>query len=200
MIDDTLLFRRFFPELGTLQDADLTRRHLSDLKGSFVDEAAYAAALSAGDRLLYTVATVEPQDGEGALHYAIGRIMPGMVGAEYHMTKGHYHAWRAASELYIGLHGQGIMLLEEEKSGEGRAVALLPNSAVYVPGHTAHRTVNTGDVPLTYLGVYPAGAGHDYAAIAEHNFQQIVVVLQGEAVVLKRTAYLERRGRLSSGE
>ena len=31
--------------------------------------------------------------------------------------------------------------------------------------------MNTGNVPLTYLGVYPAKAGHDYAAIAGRNFR-----------------------------
>ena len=44
---------------------------------------------------------------------------------------------------------------------------LTPESAVYVPGHTAHRTINTGDMPLTYLGIYPARAGHDYGVIAD---------------------------------
>ncbi len=33
-------------------------------------------------------------------------------------------------------------------------------AVVYVPGHTAHRTVNTGPAPLVYLGIYPWDAGH----------------------------------------
>ena len=71
--------------------------------------------------------------------------------------------------MYFGLSGEGVMLLEDEASGEYRMVPLRPNEAVFVPGHTAHRTINTGRVPLTYLGVYPARAGHDYDAIARRN-------------------------------
>lgn len=56
---------------------------------------------------------------------------------------------------FSGLSGEGVMLLEDEAT-ESRLVPLRPHHAVYVPGHTAHRTMNTGTVPLTYLGVYPA--------------------------------------------
>jgi hypothetical protein len=34
-----------------------------------------------------------------------------------------------------------VVLLEGERSGESRIVPLLPDCAVYVPGHTAHRTM-----------------------------------------------------------
>jgi glucose-6-phosphate isomerase len=85
--------------------------------------------------------------------------MPGKIGDEYFLTKGHLHAWRPAAEFYFGLSGEGVMLLEDEATGESRLVPLRPHHAVYVPGHTAHRTVNTGAVPLTYLGVYPARPG-----------------------------------------
>ncbi|MEZ4638826.1 MAG: glucose-6-phosphate isomerase family protein [Caldilineaceae bacterium] len=116
-----------------------------------------------------------PDDGEGALHYAIGNLLPGRAGQEYFMTKGHFHAWRAAAEYYIGLSGEGVMLLESEDGEESRLLPLTANAAVYVPGHIAHRTINTGDEPLVYLGIYPAQAGHDYGAIAERNFRHVVV-------------------------
>jgi glucose-6-phosphate isomerase len=32
----------------------------------------------------------------------LGVLMPGKVGAEYFMTKGHIHAWRPAAEVYLG--------------------------------------------------------------------------------------------------
>ena len=65
-------------------------------------------------------------------------------------------------------------------------VLLQPNSVVYVPGHTAHRTMNTGDEPLVYLGVYPATAGHDYGVIARRNFRSIVVKRDGRPTMLPR--------------
>jgi glucose-6-phosphate isomerase len=163
-----------------------TNRFLSDLRGCFADAVAYAAAVSAHDALLYKVASMEPGAGEGDLHYGIGILMPGRIGKEYFMTKGHLHAWRDAAEVYIGLRGEGVMLLEDESGENGRLVPLLPNQIVYVPGHTAHRTMNTGKIPLSYIGVYPAKAGHDYSTIAARNFHHVVIEHEGKPVMLKR--------------
>ena len=78
------------------------------------------------------------------------------------------------------------MLLEEENSGESRLVPLGAHQAVYVPGHTAHRTINIGAEPLVYLGVYPARAGHDYGVIAKRNFRKVVIEREGQPVLLDR--------------
>ena len=80
------------------------------------------------------------------------------------------------------------MLLQDEVSGASRAVPLRPNQAVYVPGHTAHRTINVGDVPLVYLGIYSARAGHDYAIIAERNFSKVLIERNGEPKLLDRAS------------
>ncbi len=180
---------QFDPEQAVVPGARVTERRLSDLRGVFADEAAYAAALAQGDPVLYRVYPVEPAQGEGQLAYALGVILPGKVGAEYYLTKGHYHAWRPAAEFYIGLRGEGVMLLEDE-AGASQLLPLVPDSAVYVPGHTAHRTINTGNEPLVYLGVYPADAGHDYGAIAERNFAQVVVERDGQPALMDRTTFL----------
>jgi glucose-6-phosphate isomerase, archaeal len=176
----------FDPATGAIPGAPVTRRHLSDLRGCFADAAAYEAALAAGDPLIYSVAAIDPADGEGDLHYGVGLLMPGRIGQEYFMTKGHLHAWRPAAEFYFGLSGEGAMLLEDEATGESRLAPLRPHQAVYVLGHTAHRTVNTGRVPLTYIGVYPAKAGHDYSAIAKKNFRCVVVEQEGRPALVKR--------------
>ncbi len=102
------------------------------------------------------------------------------------MTKGHLHAWRPAAEFYFGLSGDGVMLLEDERTGESRLLPLRPHHAVYVPGHTAHRTINTGPAPLTYLGIYPAKAGHDYSAIARKNFRCLVIERDGQPALIER--------------
>lgn len=179
---------------GTIPGAILVERYLSDMQGYFTDQAAYAAALAQGNPLLYTVAGVEPANGAGALHYGIGRVLPGRIGDEYFMTKGHFHAWRPAAEYYIGLSGEGVMLLESEDGSEREMVPLLPNSAVYVPGHIAHRTVNTGTEPLVYLGIYPAEAGHDYGAIADRNFHSVIVARNGQPVCMDRADFLAELG------
>ena len=185
-------FTQFDPIAGRIEGAPLLERRLSDLRGYFVDDAAYAAALAQTDSLLYTVANVEPAQGEGALHYGISCIMPGRVGDEYYMTKGHYHAWRPASEYYIGIRGTGILLLEDEESGVCWSTPLIANSGAYVPGHAAHRTVNTGTEPLIFLGIYPYNAGHDYGAIVERNFRHVVVQVEGQPVILPRAEYQAR--------
>ncbi len=176
---------RFDAETGRVDGVEPIVRRLSDLAGCFSDEAAYQEALKE-DPVVYTLSAVTPAEGDGQLHFGIGRINPGRVGAEYFLTKGHLHVRRETAEVYIGLSGEGLMLLEDEWTGESIAVALTAGSVVYVPGHTAHRTINTGDRPLVYIGVFPSDAGHDYARIAERNFRKVVVESGGRPEVVDR--------------
>lgn len=177
-------------ETGVIGDAPRVRRHLRDLAGCHAEVAAFERATSAANPLVYTVSSVEAGTGDGGLHYGLGMLMPGRVGSEYFLTKGHYHAWREAAEVYIGLRGEGCMLLEAEGTGETRLLPLSAGGVVYVPGWTAHRTVNTGAKPLVYLGVYPARAGHDYAPIARTNFRHVVVAGPDGPRLVERTVFL----------
>jgi len=194
MLAPEKILSRFNPFSGEIAGVPMVKHHLSDLRGCFADTAAYEAALAQDDPLVYTVASVTPADGDGDLHCGVGLIRPGKIGGEYFMTRGHLHSWRAAAEFYIGLSGEGVMLLEEEATGESRLVELRPNSVVYVPGHTAHRTINVGRTPLTYLGVYPAKAGHDYAAIAKNNFRCVAVERNGKPEMIERNDLLASKG------
>jgi glucose-6-phosphate isomerase len=186
MLNTEKLLSQFNPITGEIRGVPTVKRHLHDLRDCFADAKSFNSAAATGNPLLYSVAAVEPADGEGDLHYGVGLLMPGKIGNEYFMTKGHLHSWRDAAEFYIGLTGEGVMLLEDETTSESRMVPLHPNGVVYVPGHTAHRTMNIGKTPLTYLGVYPAQAGHDYGAIAKKNFRYIVVEREGRPVMLER--------------
>lgn len=180
------LMQQYNPLTAEMEGGKVVERRLSQLEGCFEDEAAYRAALGAGDPLVYKVTAIEPANGSGDLHYGLGILHPGKVGREYYLTKGHLHSTREAAEVYIGLSGQGMMLLEDEQSGESRLEPLGTGKVVYVPGHTAHRTMNTGSEPLTYFGVYPANAGHDYGAIAERNFHKILVDRNGAPQLVDR--------------
>ncbi|MBE2212844.1 MAG: cupin domain-containing protein [Opitutaceae bacterium] len=180
------LLSRYDPATGTLDGASPVERRLADLRGCFADRGAFDAALALDNPVVYRVGSVAPAEGEGDLHYGVGCVMPGRIGDEYFLTKGHLHAWRPAAEFYFGLAGEGMMLLEDESDGASQMVPLRPGHAVYVPGRTAHRTVNTGLVPLTYLGVYPARAGHDYATIEHCNFRACVVERGGQPVLVPR--------------
>jgi glucose-6-phosphate isomerase, archaeal len=185
----------YSPTEGLIEGKTAIERRLSDLRGAFADPAAYAAELAQEDRVLYRVTAVEPAQGEGQLHYTLGVLMPGTIGQEYILTRGHAHAWRPAAEVYLCLRGQGIMLLEDATTGRAWHEPFPANGAVYVPGSTFHRTVNTGEEPLVYWGIYPWNAGHDYEAIAGRNFRQVVVRVNGQPQVMERAEFLKTLGR-----
>jgi glucose-6-phosphate isomerase len=176
---------------GTIDGGDHVVRRLGDLAGVFANRTAYDEALRNGNPVVYTVSSLQQSSGEGELHCGLGTILPGRIGQEFFMTRGHIHAYRPAAEYYVGLRGKGIMLLEQE-TGEGAEwCELLPDCLVHVPGNTAHRTVNTGDGPLVYLGIYPATAGHDYAAIGPRNFKNVVVATAQGPRVINRARYMQ---------
>jgi glucose-6-phosphate isomerase len=190
------LVSRFNPDTGIIDGVPTVTRRLRDLRNCFVDERAYEAALQQDNPIIYTVASVQPAAGDGQLHYGIGMIMPGRIGDEYYLTKGHLHEWWPAAEVYVGLRGEGAMLLEDVTTGDSTMVELIPDSVVYVPGFTAHRTVNVGAVPLVYLGVYPAAAGHDYSTIAERNFRKVIVMRNNRPAMMEREEFVRGLGRI----
>ena len=191
---------RFDPVNATIKGHPVVERRLSQLHGIFADDTAYDESLKdKNDPLVYHVTSVTPVDGDGQLHYGIGMIMPGRVGQEYFMTRGHFHEWRMAAEIYIGLSGTGLMLLEDENDSTVRLIELCKNSVVYVPGQTAHRTINTGAEPLTYMGIYPAEAGHDYGALATRNFSKVVVEQDDLPVLSDRQIFLDMLAQTKGG-
>lgn len=166
----------------------LVERRLSDLAGCFEDEDSFAKSLAKGNPLIYQVSSQEPGNGLGDMHFGIGMLMPGRIGDEYYLTKGHLHESREAAEVYICLSGTGAMLLEHEQTGDVQLVPMTSHSFVYVPGYTAHRTVNTGTEPLRYIGVYPANAGHDYQTIAKRGFRhRVVATTDGPQLLLRES-------------
>jgi len=179
------------PATASIAMVDAGKRWLSQLADCFADEQDYQAMLSRGDQVVYGVTSLDMARGEGQLHYGLGILHPGKVGREYFMTKGHLHAWRPAAEVYICLQGQGMMLLEHESEATADVVPFSANSVVYVPGHTAHRTINVGTQPLVYWGVLSSEAGHDYEAIRDRNFSQVVIELDGQPCALPRKDYLQ---------
>lgn len=191
MVSFARLFSTFDPESGTIDGSRIVSRRLSDLSGVFADASAYDERLKSDDPLVYTVSAFEAAEGEGQVHCGLGIVYPGRVGNEYFMTRGHLHARREAAELYIGLRGRGVMLMQAEDGTHERSVDLIRDSLAYVPGHVAHRTINTGNDPLVYLGVYPANAGHDYETIKKRNFRSVVVMRDGKPVIVPRDEFLD---------
>ena len=196
MIPLAQLASRINISAGTIEGCPVTRRTLSQMKGLFVDTDACGAILRTGDPLLYTVSTCQCGSGPGELHCGLGVIQPGLVGDEYYMTRGHFHMKREAPEIYIGLRGSGLMLMQSPDGTASRTAEITGECLVYVPGHTAHRTINTGDEPLVYLGIYPADAGHDYASLSERNFTDVVIRQGGRPAVAVRSTYIASLNKL----
>lgn len=106
--------------------------------------------------------------------YCISKLLPGRVGEEFWMTKGHYHTILGTAEIYFCLRGEGYMLM---KTTDGRVAAerMTRGQMVYVPPYWAHRSVNTSAIdPLISFCVYPAEAGHNYGDIITQGFPQRV--------------------------
>jgi glucose-6-phosphate isomerase, archaeal len=144
-------------------------RRLSDMIGAYADqEAARSLLAHADDPVIYTGydASVPPEAGHLTFRTTI--IMPGTIGSEYFMTKGHHHV-RDSAEFYLGMSGAGLMLMQS-RAGEFAQQKLEPRASVYVPPGWAHRTVNVGDEPLVFLAVYFGDAGHDYESVADVGF------------------------------
>jgi glucose-6-phosphate isomerase len=175
---------------GSIDGCPVTHRRLSQMKESFADAESCGALLLSGDPVLYTVSTCEFAQGSGQLHCGLGVIRPGLVGEEYFMTRGHMHARREAPELYVGIRGRGIMLMQREDGSGSSTAELAGECLVYVPGNTAHRTINTGEEPLVYLGIYAADAGHDYESVRIRNFSDVVIRRGGRPAVVARSAYI----------
>jgi glucose-6-phosphate isomerase, archaeal len=180
----------FDPLLGAITRVRAVVRRLSNLCGCFVDTTAYFNALANGDSIVYNLSSVNSAEGEGQLHYGLCQLMPSKIDGEYCLTRGHSHVWRSAAEGYVGLSGEGYVLLDRKTTGESQMLRLVVNTTVYVPGYTIHRAVNTGYIPLTYRSRYPAKAGHDYAAITAKNFQSVIVSIDEKPTLVERQIYL----------
>ena len=159
------------------------KRYLHDLEGLFADSIA-EDALMINNPLLYEVheATENPMV-EGQLRYSTTTIYPGKVGDEYYFTKGHYHAIGNRAELYMGLAGEGYLLLMTP-DGTINIQHMTPGAMSYVPPFWAHRTINVGKENFVFFACYPSDAGYDYTSIADKGFSQIVVERDGKPTLV----------------
>ncbi len=173
-------------ETGRLTGAAETlSRRLADLAGLFSDEAAEREAISRDNPLVYQVflPILREDSDAGELQYGSTVIYPGQVGEEYFMTKGHFHSERECPEVYLGCHGQGMLVLMD-REGRAEALPMQPGTIAYVPPDTAHRTVNVGRERFVFFAVWPRRAGHDYETIARHGFSHRILEQHGRPVMV----------------
>ena len=173
---------------GTLRPNHATvERRLSDMTGYYLTESERTDLGSAttadgelaphggdDDPLIYRVHLIPVPETNAEIQCSTTVLEPGRVGDEYYMTKGHFHEVRDRSEVYVGLAGEGRLVMATE-DGRHAVEPLGPGTVSYVPGGWAHRSVNVGDEPLVFFAAYVGDAGHDYGTIAEHGLPVIVV-------------------------
>ena len=168
---------RMLPESGELAGNNgRYEKFLGDLEGLYRDGTAHRAALAADTGApVYWVESSNTEPTDGGLITGISVLEPGRIGDEFAMTRGHIHAAHQHAELYVGLAGHGVMLLETI-DGRSRAVEVLPGEAVYVPGHWVHRSVNVGTESFVTLFCYGSAAGQDYGIIERAGGMKQLVV------------------------
>ena len=172
----------FDMERGFSNNADTTKRKLSQMKDMYCDTAAVNKILEEDDPLVYEFYEMGTPERFGELAFGTTILYPGMVGNEYYMTKGHFHTILETSEVYYTLKGEGYMLLENPE-GDTHLEKLIPGNVCYVPRRYAHRMINTGDTPLVTFFVFEAIAGHDYGTIETKGYRKLVVNKDGVPVV-----------------
>ncbi len=168
------------PETGVLTGA--TRRYLkrfADLAGIYQDEAAFGCVLAErGQEISYEVHEFRPNEHAGDLIFGTSILQPGRVGAEFTLTRGHIHARSNRPEIYQGLAGEGLMLMETP-DGQTRVAPLRPGGIVYVPPFWIHRSVNVGSAALVTFFCYPADSGQDYDIIRRSRGMRALIVDDG---------------------
>jgi glucose-6-phosphate isomerase len=159
-------------------ERERVERRLSDMRGMFLEDDS-----PEGDPVIYRVYAIPaPATGEEIL-CSTTELLPGRVGREYHMTKGHFHEIRSRAEVYVGLSGEGRLVTATE-DGRHAVEPIRPGTVSYVPGGWAHRSVNVGKTPLVFFAAYVGDAGHDYATIEREGFPVVIVAgLDGPEVV-----------------
>lgn len=167
-----------------------TKRKLKDLEGFFADMQSTERILNSGQNpIIYEVyESLQPQEG-GHLNLGTTILYPGKIGNEFYMTKGHFHVKEASSEVYLGLGGQGLILLES-RTGNSECLEMSKGDVIYVPPGWGHRTVNVGTGKLVFFFMYQADAGHDYESVRKRGFSKLVVERRGRVEVVDNPRFV----------
>ncbi|MDV6270878.1 glucose-6-phosphate isomerase family protein [Rhodococcus globerulus] len=169
------------PETGELIGSNgRYEKFIGDLAGLYRDAQAFEGRRDSHDGSpVYWVESSDTQGGEGGLITGISVLEPGTIGEEYYMTRGHLHQKSDRAELYLGLSGKGVMLLDS-LDGQSVALEIGPGDAVYVPGHWVHRSVNVGTERMSTLFSYACDAGQDYGIIERAGGMKSLIVIDGD--------------------
>jgi len=151
------------------KEIEHSTRTLGDIRSIF--EQSDLITAQQANHIAYNVTSYMPEkEGTpGGLYFGITNLHPGLVGDEYFMTKGHFHAIRDTAEFYWGIEGEGILILMDEL-GNIKGERMFPGSLHYIPARMAHRVANVSDAVLSFGACWYSNAGHDYESIGKKGF------------------------------
>lgn len=153
------------------------------MRGMYSDDTAEAQLIKDENPLVYEFYELGAPETAGDLAFGASITYPGRVGNEYFMTKGHFHTILETAETYYCISGQGYMLMENPE-GDWNAQKLSPGMMVYVPPRYAHRSINTGDMPLVTIFCFRGDAGHDYGTIETKGYRKLIVDKDGRPEIV----------------
>lgn len=159
-------------------------RRLKDLSGIFQDEKTFGSM--GPEQIAYTVQAWLPvaEGTPGGLFFGVSTIMPGKVGSEYFMTKGHFHAQSDRAEFYWGVQGKGMLILmDRDRHTWGEEI--YTGSLHYIGSEIAHRLANTGSENLVVGACWPSDAGHNYEEIAATGFSARLLEIDGNPLLIE---------------
>jgi glucose-6-phosphate isomerase len=160
------------------------QRVLNDISSIFLDQEALNSIPP--ETPVYKVQAWLPvADGTpGGLFFGTSTIMPGKVGKEYFMTKGHFHSHSDRAEFYWGIQGNGMLILMDRDRNTW-AEEVYAGSLHYIGGEIAHRLANIGSDNLIVGACWPSDAGHDYEEIARNGFSARLIEIEGNPVLVE---------------
>jgi glucose-6-phosphate isomerase len=172
--------------LTVLADGMLTgstagyEKRLVEMAGAYADAAAFQGAIETRgtDAVVYSVRSHQYDNSPGALIVGTSTLLPGTIGGEFAMTRGHLHRIANRGELYYCVSGHGLVLLDAV-GGDSATVELTPGLATSIPGGWVHRSVNIGTEPFVTLFCYAADAGQDYEVISAAGGMSMRIVDDG---------------------
>jgi len=177
---------------GEFKPHDRTHiRKLSDMKGMFLDTDATLRILKRENPVIYSFSERTLPEENGHLQLAVTSINPGEIGDEYFMTKGHYHRRPDTSEVYLGLEGEGCLLMQTER-GNFESMLIQPGIVAYIPPYWGHRMVNTGSMPFVFFAIYPGDAGHNYGDIERTGFVKVLIEKGGKPLLINNPKWKQK--------
>lgn len=138
------------------------------------------------DTLMYDVYSYINGDQSNIvnLNYGLSVLHPVLVNGECNMTRGHFHDDAKFPEIYVGLGGNGLLMMSDKK-GYTFCEKVFAGSVHYIDGNYSHRLINIGDDDLRVLCVWSPCAGHDYESILKFNYKYRVFIENKEIITKK---------------